>query len=488
MEQWIGKKPTSDQKLLVTLHKKLLQQAQSYIIAADDKVLKVIEANLPKTTQQKVTGILALTRNSIIFVTGHEHWDDSYMNISHIDVREIMKKKEDKEINDQRIVVKSNNSRVMHFDIKKNEDTQEFIEILKFKFENPRQEVLTTVTHDFDYFLHADKLKELQRKNVKTTFILMKRDNLGFSKNGRRLLQERHKGAELIVEGYFKEKKKVNEFIVVDKSIFVYEYDDNERKAKLIIMWPFLFFTNAVVDYFAFKTEITTEEGKLVLNDSGKKFAAILTTAGIPLAFKKRKLYQKTPGFRSGKWWKRTIASLVYAFVLLMILINVFGDEPSKVAADEEINTLSTSESKKDQNDTTAEEKAEADRLAKEKEEKAEADRLAKEKEEKAEAERLAKEKEEKAEAERLAKEKEEKAEADRLVKEKEEKAEAERLAEEQRQEEEAARLAEEKQNANVFYKNCTAVRAAGAAPIHTGDPGYSRKLDRDGDGVACES
>ncbi|MFB7252503.1 DUF1524 domain-containing protein [Microbacterium sp. NPDC056234] len=39
----------------------------------------------------------------------------------------------------------------------------------------------------------------------------------------------------------------------------------------------------------------------------------------------------------------------------------------------------------------------------------------------------------------------------------------------------------------NVYYENCTAVRNAGAAPIRTGDPGYSRKLDRDGDGVACE-
>ncbi|MCR2828260.1 excalibur calcium-binding domain-containing protein, partial [Microbacterium sp. zg.Y909] len=39
----------------------------------------------------------------------------------------------------------------------------------------------------------------------------------------------------------------------------------------------------------------------------------------------------------------------------------------------------------------------------------------------------------------------------------------------------------------DVYYENCTAVRAAGAAPIHAGDPGYSSKLDRDGDGVACE-
>ncbi|MGP5044090.1 excalibur calcium-binding domain-containing protein [Glutamicibacter ardleyensis] len=31
-------------------------------------------------------------------------------------------------------------------------------------------------------------------------------------------------------------------------------------------------------------------------------------------------------------------------------------------------------------------------------------------------------------------------------------------------------------------------MKAAGAAPIYRGDPGYSGKLDRDGDGVACES
>ncbi|MGW1812711.1 excalibur calcium-binding domain-containing protein [Streptomyces sp. NPDC002125] len=38
-----------------------------------------------------------------------------------------------------------------------------------------------------------------------------------------------------------------------------------------------------------------------------------------------------------------------------------------------------------------------------------------------------------------------------------------------------------------TYYANCTAVRAAGAAPIHRGDPGYGSHLDRDGDGVACE-
>jgi hypothetical protein len=36
-------------------------------------------------------------------------------------------------------------------------------------------------------------------------------------------------------------------------------------------------------------------------------------------------------------------------------------------------------------------------------------------------------------------------------------------------------------------YPNCAAVRAAGAAPLHRGDPGWSDAMDGDGDGVACE-
>ena len=40
---------------------------------------------------------------------------------------------------------------------------------------------------------------------------------------------------------------------------------------------------------------------------------------------------------------------------------------------------------------------------------------------------------------------------------------------------------------AGVYYANCSAARAAGAAPIHVGEPGYRSGLDRDGDGVACE-
>jgi hypothetical protein len=36
-------------------------------------------------------------------------------------------------------------------------------------------------------------------------------------------------------------------------------------------------------------------------------------------------------------------------------------------------------------------------------------------------------------------------------------------------------------------FRNCSAARAAGAAPVRDGDPGYGRHLDRDGDGIGCE-
>ncbi|MCP9000383.1 excalibur calcium-binding domain-containing protein [Pseudarthrobacter sp. RMG13] len=40
---------------------------------------------------------------------------------------------------------------------------------------------------------------------------------------------------------------------------------------------------------------------------------------------------------------------------------------------------------------------------------------------------------------------------------------------------------------AAVYYANCTAARAAGAAPIYAGTPGYGTHLDRDRDGIGCD-
>lgn len=40
---------------------------------------------------------------------------------------------------------------------------------------------------------------------------------------------------------------------------------------------------------------------------------------------------------------------------------------------------------------------------------------------------------------------------------------------------------------APVYFRNCDAARAAGAAPVRRGEAGYASHLDRDGDGIGCE-
>ena len=41
--------------------------------------------------------------------------------------------------------------------------------------------------------------------------------------------------------------------------------------------------------------------------------------------------------------------------------------------------------------------------------------------------------------------------------------------------------------SSSVYYSNCSEARAAGAAPLYAGEPGYRPGLDRDSDGTACE-
>lgn len=47
--------------------------------------------------------------------------------------------------------------------------------------------------------------------------------------------------------------------------------------------------------------------------------------------------------------------------------------------------------------------------------------------------------------------------------------------------------VVEEASTESIYYENCAAVRAAGAAPIYPGDPGFQKKFDRDNDGIGCE-
>lgn len=84
-----------------------------------------------------------------------------------------------------------------------------------------------------------------------------------------------------------------------------------------------------------------------------------------------------------------------------------------------------------------------------------------------------------------------EKKEADeKTQKQEEQKRQADEPARKQQEEQKAQQAQTQPANGNTdsaYYKNCAAVRAAGKAPLHKGQPGYSSHLDRDGDGIACE-
>jgi len=56
-----------------------------------------------------------------------------------------------------------------------------------------------------------------------------------------------------------------------------------------------------------------------------------------------------------------------------------------------------------------------------------------------------------------------------------------------ERQEKAAGNLGNANSQKSVYYSSCKEAKEAGAAPLREGDPGYSSKLDRDGDGIACE-
>jgi micrococcal nuclease len=163
----------------------------------------------------------------------------------------------------------------------------------------------------------------------------------------------------------------------------------------------------------------------------------------------------------------KTIAGVLDGDPTAHPLLSYKGDRWSGLAARHQDagKTLQTATATLTKGRTAEVERLEAEERARqEAARKAEEERKAKE-----EADRLARE-----EAERVARE-----EADRLAQE-----EADRQAREAEQQ--AVQVAPAPAT-SAYYKNCSAARAAGAAPVYAGEAGYGRHLDRDGDGVGCE-
>ncbi|MGA5687603.1 excalibur calcium-binding domain-containing protein [Cytobacillus pseudoceanisediminis] len=470
MEKWIGNHPTVSQKALKVKYGQILNRDKWAVLGEKEQVLKIIEGELDKRGGKEVDGIVALTDTRILFISRSENSSYNYSSINNIRIAE-----DGKDKHQWKLSFSAGGRRIVVDDIAKNDDSDEYFFILNHKVQNPNRRIETTVTHDFSYFLHAGRLDEFRKQNVVITPFLLKRDNQGSNANGLRLLKEIHPNALFIVPGNLKKEKAEGDFIVVDDLVYLYKYDNKERVATLLYSWVYGAFNGVTLDYFALKTVVTIDSGELTFNSKGKEFADLLAEKGAFFTIQKRKWHQKILGFRSGKLWKKSVASISYLLILLVGMAMIYGDDESKNKKTPDQSIAETNAETQDEN-KEADEKARLTAEQKAKDE--EAARLAAEQKTKEqEAARIAAEQKAKEEA---AEKKAEEEEAARLAAEKKAKEEeAARLAAEQKAQEEAA--------ANVFYKNCDAVKAAGAAPIRTGDPGYSRKLDRDGDGIACE-
>ncbi|KFN02795.1 DUF4407 domain-containing protein [Bacillus clarus] len=198
-------------------------------------------------------------------------------------------------------------------------------------------------------------------------------------------------------------------------------------------------------------------------------------------------------------------------FIAFVTLIGISGPSPEKTTATNK-KIASNTEEKKDKEKKESDEKvrkqedeksqAEEQVHKQQKDEKRQAEEQARKQQEdekrQAEEQTRKQQEDEKRQAEEQARKQQE--EQQRQAAEQARKQQEEQQRQAQRQAEEQARKQQEEQktqqtqtqpaagnNSNTYYKNCDAVRAAGKAPLYKDQPGYSSKLDRDGDGVACE-
>ncbi|MDA2266654.1 excalibur calcium-binding domain-containing protein [Bacillus cereus] len=184
-------------------------------------------------------------------------------------------------------------------------------------------------------------------------------------------------------------------------------------------------------------------------------------------------------------------------FVIFVALLGISAPSSEKTTATS-TKVASNNEEPKDSEQKKELEKKEADeKTQKQEDEKRLAEEQArKQEDEKRQADEQARkqQEEQKRQADEQARkqQEEQKRQADEQARkqQEEQKRQADKQARKQQEEQKAQQAQTQPANGNTdsaYYKNCAAVRAAGKAPLHKGQPGYSSHLDRDGDGIACE-
>jgi len=348
----------------------------------------------------------------------------------------------------------------------------------------------------------------------------------------KRLIKQKHPDAWLIEYASIGKKLNASEFgAFTREGLFTYKLIDKTNIIKTGgVLWPEQ--KHGEVDHFAIKSIFSIDNIQFVSGNQGKDIQKFLAgekeNSFIQL---KRKWHEKILGFRSGKKWKKYTAVIGYIMIIFFIVgfINGLGEESTSSSATKTVDSKPSTNTKTDNNLSpttpvifkngeyiTGKDILPGYYIASTKNKSGDLLIIRKDYRIQNVSQRLGtdgpapymvdnfdielkkgdkvnlynfesnvtftpisnKEAEKrKAEREAIAK----KAAQEKAAKEEQERKEQEARKAEQ----EAAQ--KQAQSTSISFKNCTEARAAGAAPVHRGDPGYASHLDRDGDGIGCD-
>ncbi|MEK4707065.1 excalibur calcium-binding domain-containing protein [Bacillus sp. FSL R10-2780] len=259
---------------------------------------------------------------------------------------------------------------------------------------------------------------------------------------------------------------------VATDHIQLFKYNKDVNDVVSIAKYYFINYSTVLVDHFAIKSVFE-------FNGSGTPFRFIPTEQGkdierfienntsIEIHKVRRKWYKKILGFRSNTKWKMVVACIIYLFILTAGISGMIDNKNENTAAST-TKVVDTDTTKKDNEQQKLEEQRKQEELQKQQEEQ-------KKQEEQRKQQELQKQQEEQKKQEEQRKQQE-----------------LQKQQEEQKKQEEQKQSIQQQPNNNLpqgnyNFKSCKEAKAAGFSNITRDHPAYSSKLDRDGDGLACD-
>ncbi|MDM5188554.1 excalibur calcium-binding domain-containing protein [Bacillus sp. DX4.1] len=252
------------------------------------------------------------------------------------------------------------------------------------------------------------------------------------------------------------EKMQTGYAAVAPDHIQLFKYNKDVNDVVSIAKYYFSDYSTVLVDYFAIKSVFEFEglgtPFRFIPTEQGKDIERFIeNNTSIEIHKVHRKWYSKILGFRSNTKWKMVVACIIYLFILTAGISGMIDNKNEKEAAPA-TKVVNTDAAKKD------EEQQKLDEQRKQEEQKKQ---------------------EEQRKQEELKRQQEEKKKQEEMQKQQEQQAQQKQSVQQQPN--------NDLPQGNYNFKSCKEAKAAGFSNITKDHPAYSSKLDRDGDGLACD-